>query len=361
MKGVEENKCNIIDRIIAYKPGCLDLFGYDISGKRKRLIKDLLVALKENQEEEIIPYLHDLESSLYKRKIDQDISLSVLLNVLKNKKYNLKHVDNSLKRLLIAGERPYHDLQVKLELNKEEQQLMQKVLERVKEISSLKAAVEIIMNEWLMKSLKNLSKLQPKNKSSYKKKVYKIISDVYNILKIKPATDLEKIKKFRINEDINEGELAEYICSHIAKNLAINHPENYIKIRKEIIDSLPIDLKRKHSEYSKQCVLQVNSLRLLKIFENSKTLENLSSSLLEIFNDDSFYSAFKQHINKLISKDKGRLKWKTGFSKEIISAKDFQDLIKEALENANLRGREYENITKRIEVFKKKPKLLLEN
>ncbi|KIE04816.1 hypothetical protein NF27_FP00070 [Candidatus Jidaibacter acanthamoeba] len=363
MQSIESNKYNsLTTKINTYKPGALDFFGYDISGKRKKLIKDLIESLKEIREEDLTHYLESLKKSLHQRRIDQDISLGVFLNVLKEKDYDFNEVDKSIKSLLKAGERPYHDVKLNFELSREEQQIIKNILEKMKSSSSVKIAIEEVINDWLKRNMFNLNKLQPQNKLGYEQKVLRILKDISQVINPEAKQDYTTIpEKFSLNREVTpdvEGELIEVICLYVANNATLNQPEDFTKERAKLIESLPTNLKKLHTEYSRQSILQVNSLRLLKVFQKTKTIEKLSSSLLEIFQDESLYSTFKKHIAEITTIEHGKLKWKNELTKELLESNEFQNLIQASIAGAHLEAKEYPKLLKKIETFSYKPKSL---
>ncbi len=360
---MQDSKTNqLINTINSYRPGIFDFFGYDISGRRKQLIMDIIKACNGMRDKEIAPYLGNLKKNLDKTRIDQDISLGIFLNAIQDRDLDLNKIDKSLKSLLIAGERPYHDLKLNLELGKEEQKLLNNIFEKMKDSSSVKLAIEEVINNWLMSNHENLERLQHNSKASYKQQVYKMFVNMVGIIDNKGRQGYKGLPKvFSLNKELTwqlQGKLIENICSRVAQNNTEHDPENFIKERSKIIELLPENLKKIHTEYAKQSIIQINSLRVMQVFQKNMTLEKLSSSLIEIFQDDSLYDTFKKHIDKVTTKEGDKLKWRMPFTNELLASADFQEFIKEALNSADLEKKQYQKLFKKVSTpdFKSKQK-----
>jgi len=340
-------------KLKTYKPKFFDLFGYDLSGQRKRLITEIIkyFEFSANNDKDVKQYIPALKHSLVKSRVKQDIELGIFLNLLIEKGYKFENIHKSLHKLIAAGKPHFIDKKNNFELTEflcaEEEKLLNHLLPILSDYKNVNQKLKSTINRWLKNKRSKLSKISSHtNKPFLESKYCEIYARILNLVyKGKHFKEKSLPSSIAINFNLSPlqlGELLEDICTRIAQLKSSNNFNDFYEARSRAVQTLTNKLKSIHEMFIHHNTEQINAQRILNLLASYKRnidLDLISASLLQLLHDEIIYINFKKELDKLITYHNDFCSWKQPFPM-LIKTSDFNNFITHMINLAGYNAKE---------------------
>lgn len=338
-------------KLATYAPKLIDLFGYDVSGTRKKLIKEVVsfFEIASNNDEKIKQYLPSLKKSLGQSRFQQDLELGIFLNFLIDRGYAVNHgIHKSLQKLVDGSTTHYTHKKFLLEAVtqciQDEETLFNKMLQKLENLEEGNKKITLLLNSWLRNKHKKLETIDnPEQRGIYEHKLCAVLENAHDLLDKTHKHHYSQLPKKFPNtlhlSTLELGELLEDICTRIAQLHSHNNFLSFYEERSKVIEQLSGSLQKLHQNYVHHSTEQINAERILNIIKKYKKradIENISNSLLQLFEDASLFDVFKEHLTKLVNRKAQILVWKKNFQ-NILNTKNGWDFFKKVIALSHLK------------------------
>jgi hypothetical protein len=354
----------ILELLRSYKPNFFDFFGYDISGKRKRMINNIIELGQVSSIGKVYgDSMEQLESSLKtSSKLYQDLILGLLIDrVIEDSKFSARKIESYLHPSIIniakAAESEYKNVQLQQVLEHahdsinamqyELADIMFKTLSSAKE-ESLTENISADFNNWLSEK-KTVINQQPNkmHKQCLRNEMHEILESWLSISGVKLRSNY--IPNQIEFADMTEGQLGAFVhkvCSIHARGRAKLGEDQSVLVSGMIyVEKLPKHLQKAHQTFVGEKHVKLNAQRILAVLSEYKgspvrKLKNLNSmfnKILKIISEEDVYQTYKQEIdNFIVRDDNGKINgWKYS-PKEALRYKSFVSFIRKVFQNSDL-------------------------